>query len=272
MDPVIQKAYQAALQGHSYAFATVIEATQQGTPRKPGAKMVVSAEGGIVGTIGGGLYERRTVLACQKAIKTGKPEVLTFESFGKKGQGICGGKFRVFIEPFSRTRHLIICGAGHISLPFSFIAKLLNFRITVIDERNDWANKNRFPHADSIIVGLPEKSLQKLTYNSDTYVFIATHEHKHDYACLKILSRFQVNYIGLIASKQKRLKFFKALVKLGVSKAFLSSINTPAGLDIGAQTPEEIAISVAAEIVMKYNKKWLKSEKFSEKLKGVNND
>jgi len=81
-----------------------------------------------------------------------------------------------------------------------------------------------------------------------------------------------VNYIGLIASKQKRLKFFKALVKLGVSKAFLSSINTPAGLDIGAQTPEEIAISVAAEIVMKYNKKWLKSEKFSEKLKGVNND
>lgn len=262
MDPVIKKAYQAARKGQSYAFATVVTSTTKGTPRKAGAKMIVLSDGSLIGTIGGGRYERAATKECQKAIKTGSASIVTYNYFGEKGQSVCGGQIKVFIEPFAGKRHFIICGAGHIALPLSVIGKMLNFRVTIIDDRKQFANKKRFPHVDDIIVGNHAKKLAKMPMTQDTYVMIVTQGNEYDFQCLKAIIHSQPAYIGVISSKVKRMKFLKRLKAAGIPGKHLQKIKMPAGVDIGAQTPEEIALSICGEIVKKYNKKWMKTEKF----------
>src|SRR4051812_15049756 len=112
MDSIIKKAYEAAQKGQSYAFATVIETTLKGTPRKAGAKLVVLADGSFEGSIGGGRNEKAALAECQKAIKSGHPTIVTYDYFGQEGQSICGGQMKVLIEPFAGQRRFIICGAG----------------------------------------------------------------------------------------------------------------------------------------------------------------
>ena len=267
MDPLIKKTYEAAFKGQSYAFATIVESTGQGTPCKQGAKMVILSDGSVFGTIGGGQNEKEAIEACQKAIKTRKTSLLTYDNFGKKGQPICGGQIKVFIEPFAGQKHLIICGAGHIALPLSVIAKMLNFKVTVIDNRKMFANKTRFPHVDKILVGNHVKRLEGIALTENSYVVIVTHGHEFDFDCLKSVIKSKTKYIGVISSRTKRQIFFKRLTAHGVSKNLLKKIKIPVGIDIGAQTPEEIALSIASEIVAENNKECLNSEKFKTKAK-----
>lgn len=262
MDSVIKKAYAAAKKGQSYAFATVVEATSKGTPRKAGAKMIILSDGSTLGSIGGGRYEKDAIAQCQKAIKTGNSSVVTYDYFGEKGQSVCGGRIKVFIEPFAGSKHLIICGAGHIALQLSVIAKLLNFKVTIIDNRKQFANKGRFPHVDEIIVGNHAKKLGKMPITRDTYIMIVTQGNEYDFECLSAIIDSQAAYIGVISSKAKRIKFLKRFKQMGVTDKLLKRVKIPAGVDIGAQTPEEIALSISAEIVKKYSKKWLHTEKF----------
>lgn len=265
MDPVIQKAYNAALKGQSYAFATVIDATLKGTPRKAGAKMVVLANGSFVGTIGGGRNEKAAILECQKAIKAQKPTIVTYDYFGRKGQSVCGGQIKVLIEPFAGQKHLIICGAGHIALPLSVIGKMLNFKVTIVDDRKQFANTKRFPHVEQIILGAHAQNLSKLPIDENTYIMIVTQGNEFDFECLKVAIKSNAAYIGVISSKAKKMKFFQRLKSLGISPKLLNEVNIPAGIDIGAQTPEEIALSISSEIVKIYNQKYLGTSKFSEK-------
>src|SRR3989338_2264303 len=111
------KALKAAQKGKKYAFATVVETTKKGTPRKTGAKMIVLEDGTLYGSIGGGRNEKAAQKECLKAIRSKKPSLVNYQYFGKEGQSICGGQMTVFIEPVTARRHLIICGAGHIALP-----------------------------------------------------------------------------------------------------------------------------------------------------------
>ena len=265
MDSLIKKAYEAALKDQSYAFATIVEATAKGTPRKSGAKMVVLTDGHICGTIGGGRNEKAVIAACREAIKSGKPVLQTYNYFGKEGESVCGGQMKVFIEPFAGKRHLLICGAGHIALPLSVICKMLNFKITIIDDRKEFTNKKRFPHVDEIIFGNHAQMLRQMNINKNTYIMIVTQGNEFDFECLKAVINSEAKYIGVISSKAKRIKFFKRLKDSGISDKLLSRIRIPAGLDIGAQTPEEIAISISAEIVAEYNHSHLGSAKFAEK-------
>ncbi len=267
MDPVIKKAYEAAIKGQSYAFATIIESTPKGTPRKAGAKMIVLADGSVVGTIGGGRNEKATIEACQKALKAGKPNIVTFNYFGGEGKSVCGGQIKVFVEPFAGKKHFVICGAGHIGLPLSVLGKMLNFKVTIIDNRKELANKERFPHVDEILCGNHTQILGKLTINEDTFIMIVTQGNEYDYECLKAVISAKARYIGVISSKAKRIKFFRRLKDAGISEELLNRIKIPAGLDVGAMTPEEIALSIATEIVAEYNKSFLNSAKFQEKLK-----
>ena len=262
MDPIIKKAYEAAQKGQSYAFATVIEATLKGTPRKAGAKMVILADGSCVGTIGGGRNEKAAILECQKALKNGRPSIVTYDYFGKEGQSVCGGQMKVLIEPFAGQRHFVICGAGHIALPLSVIGKMLNFKVTTIDDRKRFANKKRFPHVDKIIFGNHAKKLAELTIAENTYIMIVTQGNEYDFECLKVAIHSKAVYIGVISSRAKKIKFFNRLKGLGVSQKLLNKIHIPAGFDIGAQTPEEIALSISAEIVKAYNGKHLGTAKF----------
>jgi len=265
MDPVIQKAYQASKNGQSYAFATIINVTLKGTPRKSGAKMIVLSDGSLFGSIGGGKNEKTVIAECQKAIQLQKPKLLNLKNYGIKGQPICGGKMEVFIEPFMGTRHLVICGAGHIALPLSVLGKMLNFKVTIIDDRKLFASKKRFPHVDEVICANQAKTLKKMPVTQDTYIVIVTHGHNYDFDCLKEVVNSNAAYIGVISSKRKRDQFFKDLKALGVKNTALKKIRIPIGLDIGAQTPEEIALSICSEIVSEYNKEWLKTAKFKTK-------
>jgi len=264
MEEIIQKALEAVKKGQSCAFATVVEATLKGTPRKAGAKMVVLEDGSIWGTIGGGRNEKATQAECLRAIKTGKPTVVTYNYFGHKGQSICGGQIKVLIEPFLGKKHLIICGAGHIALPLSAIAKILGFKVTVIDDRKVFANKRRFPHVNRIILGNHAANLKKTPVNAATYIVIVTQGNEYDYQCLEIAIKTEAAYIGVISSEAKKVKFFRRLREKGISEKVLAKIHAPTGLNIGAQTPEEIAVSILSEIIAKYTNVLAGPLKFSQ--------
>ncbi|MCK4883130.1 MAG: XdhC family protein [Candidatus Omnitrophica bacterium] len=259
------KALNAAQKGQKYAFATVVETTNKGTPRKPGAKMVVLEDGSLFGTIGGGRNEKEAQKECLKAILRGKPALVTYDLFGKKNQSACGGQMKVFIEPFVAKKHLIICGAGHISLPLSVIAKILNYKVTIVDDRKSFANKKRFPHVDTIVVGNHTQKLAKIPIDPNTQIMIMTQDHEYDFDCVKAVVQSNLGYLGVISSRPKRAKLFEQLKKMRVSDKFIKRIHIPAGIDIGGQTPEEIAVSIAAELVAENNRSLIGSEKFKKK-------
>ena len=265
MEELLEKALEAVKNGQSCAFATIVESTLKGTPRKTGAKMVVTEDGTIWGTIGGGRNEKAAQLECQKAIKTGKPAYVTYNYFGHKGQSICGGQIKVFIEPFVGKKHFIICGAGHIALFLSVLGKILNFKVTVIDDRKEFANEKRLPHVDNIVVGNHALKLKELTINQESYIVIVTQGNEYDFECLEVAIASNASYIGVISSEAKRVKFFRRLKEKGLSERTLQKIHAPMGLNIGAQTPEEIAISIMAEIIAQNTGTLAGSLKFDEK-------
>lgn len=256
------KALKAAQQGQSYAFATVVESTKKGTPRKAGAKMVVLEDGTLFGSIGGGRNEKATREECLKALKTGKPTLVTYDYFGGEGQSVCGGQIKVFIEPFVGQKHFIICGGGHIALPLSVLGKMLGFTVTILDNRNEFASLKRFPHVDQVICGDYAKKLAKIPVDKNTYVMIVTQGNEHDFECLKTVVEKDLGYLGVISSKAKKIKFFNRLKEAVVPEKRLKGVDIPAGLDLGAQTPEEIAVSIAAQIVSIKNKDLLGTDKF----------
>lgn len=261
----LQKALKAAQSGKKYACATVIEATLKGTPQKSGAKMIVFEDGSSYGTIGGGRYENKAQKECLKAIKRQKPKLITYQYFGQKGQSICGGEIKVYIEPAKQSSNLIICGAGHIALPLSVLAKILDFNVTVIDNRKNLANPKNFGHVDKIIVGNHARRLSAIEINHQTYIMIVTQGNEYDYQCLKAVIKSKAAYIGVISSKLKKIKFIKRLTELNIEDKYLKRMSIPAGIDIGAVTPQEIAVSIMAEIVKIQNKEYTGTDKFKAK-------
>jgi len=226
--------------------------------------MVVFDDGSTFGTIGGGRYEKNVIAECRKAIKTKKPTTLAYQYFGRKGESVCGGEIKVFIEPVIAQDHLIICGGGHIALPLSAMGKILAFRVTVIDDRREFANKKRFPHVDQIVCGPYAKALTKIAVKSNSYVTIVTRGHECDFDSLKTVVKSSAAYVGVISSSLKKIKFFRDLRKLGVEEKFLRRIHIPMGIDIGAQTPEEIAVSIMAQVLAVRNKDQMGTDKFKE--------
>jgi len=259
------KAFEAAQNGQKYAFATIIESTIKGTPRKTGAKMIVWEDGSSWGSIGGGRNEKRAQQECLQAIKVRKPKTVTYKFDEAPGNSICGGQIKVFIEPFSGKKRFIICGAGHIALPLSALAKMLNFRVLIIDDRKDLANSKRFPHADHILIGDHAKVLKKQKITPQDHIFMVTQGYEHDYNCLKIALKTKAAYVGFISSKVKKVKFIRRLRKDGFSETLIQKIRAPMGLNLGAQTPEEIAISIAAEIIALEHGVWGSTLKYDYK-------
>ena len=263
---VLQKALEAIERGRTYAFATIVEATVKGTPRKTGSKMIVFEDGSSWGSIGGGRNEKAAIAECLKAIQTQKPATVMYNYFGREGESVCGGQMKVFIEPFAPPKDLIVCGGGHIGLPLSALGKILGFRITVIDSRKEFANKKRFPHADVILVGPHAAELAKLNITPSTYIAVVTHGNEVDFECLKVVIKSNAAYIGIISSKPKKSKFLSRLKEQGIAEKYFKRIHIPMGIDIGSQTPEEIAVSICAEIIAVKNKDYIGTDKFKATL------
>ncbi|MEM2908232.1 MAG: XdhC family protein, partial [Candidatus Hadarchaeales archaeon] len=208
--------------------------------------------------IGGGeSFERGLKEKALRAIKERKPTSLKFAFYGGAREneldtGLwCGGALTVFIDVIEPKPKLVLVGSGHVALPTYKIAELLGFEVTVVDDMKDTMTKERFPNAKLIYDKNFEEALKKVKVDGNTYVAIVHGEPKHDLSALRRFVRENVAYLGLLGSKTKIGKLMDILRKEGTPERILKRISGPIGLDIGAETPEEIAVSIAAELIEK---------------------
>jgi xanthine dehydrogenase accessory factor len=237
--------------GRKCALATIVNA-RGSIPSYESAKLLVRDDGSIAGTIGGGCVEAQVLTAAREVIETGKPRTLTFDLSGDSLHDsglICGGELEVFLEPVLPQPVAFIFGAGHISKSLSKIASLAGFATVIVDDRESFARRERFPEADEIHAAEYEEVFPKLCVNESSYVIIATRGHKDDLRVLRLAAATPARYVAMIGSRRKVIEIFKELEKDGVPAAALERIHAPMGLDIGAVTPEEIAVSVVAEMI-----------------------
>ncbi|CAN5585384.1 XdhC/CoxI family protein [soil metagenome] len=225
--------------------------TQGSTPQRAGAKMLVYADGRTIGTIGGGCYENEAALKAREAIGTGRPALLHYElndDFAQENGLICGGRMDVHVDPLEPAPTLYIIGAGHVGWHLGRAADDAGFRLVVVDDREKFANTDRFPGAGIIVEPIPEW-LHRADIPATAYVTILTRGHQHDLDAMRALAARDLRYLGLIGSRAKVARICEALLAEGLPSECLDRIHAPIGLDIGAVTPGEIAISILAEMI-----------------------
>ena len=251
MREVFEAALQAEESGLPAALVTVVS-TEGSTPQKAGAKMVVYADGRIVGTIGGGCVEAEMTWRARQVIETRRAEVaaydLTPDQAGEDGL-VCGGRMQVFIEPIEGTPTLCLFGAGHVAQPLARMAKAVGFRVEVADDRVKFANRTRFPEADAIVVDSFPEAAARMTLGRNSYAVVVTRGHKGDGEALRVVLGRELRFVGLLGSRPKMVHVFAELEEQGVPAAELARVHCPLGVEIGATSPEEIAVSILAEMI-----------------------
>ncbi len=251
MEDIYQEIVRVKAGGEEVALVTVVRASGS-TPREEGAKMLVRPDGSIIGTIGGGSLEAQVIREAVKVIRQGKPKRLHRSLAAKEAEEagmICGGELEVFIEPILTPPALYIFGGGHIALALAKMGKLVGFNITVIDDRAEFAHAERFPEANVILAEDFTKSFPRVKIDKSSYIVIVTHGHRHDEVVLEWAVGTPARYIGMIGSKTKNETIFTHLRARGIPQKQLDRAHAPIGLEIEAQTPEEIAVSILAEVI-----------------------
>jgi len=248
---VLEAALRAEESGAPAALVTVI-ATEGSTPQKAGAKMLVYPDGRIVGTIGGGCVEAEMTWRAREAIESRRPQVASYEltpdQAGEDGL-VCGGRMQVFIEPIEGTPTLCLFGAGHVAQPLARMAKAAGFRVQVADDRVKFANRERFPDVDLLLVEDFAVAARQMTLGPNTYAVVVTRGHKGDGEALRAVVGQGLRFVGLLGSRPKLVHLVSGLVESGVPREHLAEIHCPLGIEIGAVSPEEIAVSVLAEMI-----------------------
>jgi xanthine dehydrogenase accessory factor len=237
--------------GQKCALATIVQ-VRGSIPSYESAKLLVREDGSMIGTIGGGCVEGEVWNVAREVIASEKPRHITFnlgQDAAYDNGLICGGQLDIFVEPVLPVPHAFIFGAGHISKSLSKAATLAGFSTVVVDNRDSFANRERFPEAAEVHAGEYEEVFPKLAINETSYVVIVTRGHRDDMRVLKLAIATQARYIAMIGSKRKVLNVIRELEKEGIARTAFGRIHAPMGLDIGAISPEEIAIAVAAEMI-----------------------
>ena len=214
--------------------------------------MLVYADGRTVGTIGGGCYEADAIGRAREAIASGVPALVKYDlndDFVQESGLICGGQMDVYIDPIAPSPPLYIIGAGHVGCQLARTAAEAGFRIHVVDDREKFANADRFPTAESIAVEDIGAWLHSAELPASAYVVVVTRGHTHDFEALRSLAARDLRYLGLIGSRAKVARIFDALLKEGMPPECLDRVHAPIGIDIGAVTPAEIAVSILAELI-----------------------
>jgi xanthine dehydrogenase accessory factor len=252
MNQEVFSALAEALQrGEEVALVTITSSTGS-TPQRVGAKMLVFADGRTVGTIGGGCYENEAFWKAREAIKSRKPVNLRFElndDFAQETGLVCGGQMEVFVEPVEPSPELYVFGAGHVGYFVAKMAREVAFRVHVIDDREKFASEERFGKDIDVIVDHIPTWLESHQLPPTAYAVIVTRGHTHDLDALRALAKQQLRYLGLIGSKAKVKRIYDALLDEGTPVDSLKAVHAPIGLDIGAITPQEIAVSILAELI-----------------------
>jgi len=214
--------------------------------------MLVYADGRTVGTIGGGCYEADAVGRAREVIASGTPLLLKYDlndDFVQESGLICGGQMEVYIDPIAPAPPLYIIGAGHVGWHLGRIASETGFRIHVVDDREKFASRERFPFAQDIVVDDIAAWLHRAELPPSAYVVVVTRGHTHDFDALRALAARDLRYLGLIGSRAKVARIYAALETEGMPAECLARVHAPIGLDIGAVTPAEIAVAILAELI-----------------------
>jgi xanthine dehydrogenase accessory factor len=230
-------------------LATVVS-SKGSAPRNAGAKMIIKEDGSSIGSVGGGRVEHQVQGKAIELMNSNESQLVHFDLSGKeKGGMICGGQMDVFLEPIVSQETLYIFGAGHISQSTVTIATMLGFRVIVIDPRSEYNNIERFPDAGSLVVEPFEDSFSKLSVDKESYIVICTTGHKSDEPCVQFAVGTEAKYVGMMGSRKKVKEVKERLMQKGVSQQQLDRLHAPIGLAIGAETPQEIAMSIMSEII-----------------------
>lgn len=250
-EDIYEEIVQLRRKGKRAALATIVM-RKGSTPRKDAAKMLIYEDGRHTGTIGGGCSEAEVCREAATVIRSGKSALLQFDLAGddaEDGGMICGGSMEVYVEAVLPDPELVIFGAGHVGQCVAGIAKIIGFRTIIVDDRIKYANRERFPDADAIHAGAWEESFTQLRINDASYLLIVTRGHQYDLACLRYALTTPAHYIGLMGSARKVKMFLETLEREGVDAGRFQRIHAPVGVPIGSETPEEIAVSIAAELI-----------------------
>jgi xanthine dehydrogenase accessory factor len=237
--------------GQRCALATIVQVNGS-IPSYESAKLLVREDGSFLGTVGGGCVEAEVWTAAREAMDTGQPKHLNFalnQDAAYDSGLICGGQLNVFVEPILPQPRAIIFGAGHVSKSLSKVASLAGFATVIVDDREQFANRDRFPEADEVHAGEYENVFSQLQVTDSCYLVIVTRGHRDDLRVLRWAIHTPARYVSMIGSRRKVLGVMKELEKEGVPRHAFDRLFAPMGLDIGAVSPEEIAVSVVAEMI-----------------------
>jgi len=236
--------------GRRAALATIVH-TNGSIPSYESSRMLVREDGSIAGTIGGGCVEAEVWAAAKEVMQKEAPRKMVFNLNNEASYDnglICGGTLEVFVEPILPQPTLYLFGGGHVSMAVAKAATAAGFGIGVVDDRETFANNERFPMAHEIYTSY-EDAFQKIHPNAASYLVIVTRGHKEDMRVLAWAVRTEARYVGMIGSKRKVISVYKALENDGYKAEEFERVYAPMGLEIGALSPEEIAVSIAAELV-----------------------
>src|SRR6185312_590858 len=236
--------------GQRGALATIVH-TNGSIPSYESSRMLVREDGSLAGTIGGGCVEAEVWAAAKEVMQTEAPRKMVFNLNNEASYDnglICGGTVEVFVEPILPQPTLYLFGGGHVSMAVAKAANASGFAIGVIDDREAFANRERFPMADHVFTSY-EDAFEKLSPNAASYLVIVTRGHKEDMRVLAWAVRTNARYIGMIGSRRKVISVYRALEREGFSEKEFERVHAPVGLEIGALSPEEIGVSIAAELI-----------------------
>jgi len=238
-------------QGRRAALATIVR-RRGSAPRKDSAKMLILDDGTTYGSVGGGCVEGEVWQKARTVLETGKSEFVSFtlnETDAANEGLICGGTVDIFIEAIMSDPRLFILGAGHLGRAVTPLAKSVGFAVTVIDDRESFASRKRIPDADAVAVRPFENALDGFTIRRNDFVLVVTRGHSHDLVATEQAIRTDARYVGLVGSRRKIKLIVDTLLEKGIPAERFQRLYAPIGLDIGSETPEEIAIAVVAELV-----------------------
>lgn len=232
--------------GRRFALITVVD-SRGFTPRKPGAHMLLAADGEMVGTVGGGAIEQLALEQARALLPGGGTCVLRRHLTQELGM-CCGGEMTLFIEVLEPAPRLVVFGAGYIAKPLAAMAADCGFQVTVVDGRSEWVAAERFPRATRMCRD-PEFAVDALDLKPGDYAVVVTHDHALDQRLVQKLLEHPLRFLGMIGSLPKQRKFALRLRARGFSDEQIARLHTPLGLSIGARTPEEIAVSALAQLI-----------------------
>jgi xanthine dehydrogenase accessory factor len=241
----------AKQEGKRIALATIVRHLGS-TPRKDNAKMLVYEDGSTFGSVGGGCVEGEIWQKAREVLDSGQARLFRFELTEEDAENdglVCGGTVEIFVEPIVPEPRLVILGAGHLGKAMAEAALPLGYEVVVIDDRESFASRERFPQAREVRTAPFEECLRGVDVNSGTFILIVTRGHRHDVIALRQAVRTNARYIGLVGSRRKIQLSVQSLLDQGFAPSLFERLYAPIGLEIGSETPEEIAVSVIAEII-----------------------